>query len=191
MSKDERRNIKLISRDFQLRLIIEFVLINVLILVVFGILIYLFLDSEIAANLSRAHVTYKNISDMLVPIVLTLSVLNIFVTSFIIAIVVLYSSHRIAGPLYRFNEIVKAVLKGNLNPMTDLRKDDQLKLLADNFKMMVEQLNQDISRMKTITNQVLADADKKKKAEILNELHIIKSTLDKYHTSPDQKLPTQ
>lgn len=45
-------------------------------------------------------------------------------------IVVLYISHEIAGPLYRFESLCHQVGEGNLDTITYLRKKDQLQELA-------------------------------------------------------------
>ena len=55
----------------------------------------------------------------------------------------LYQSHKIAGPLYRLQQVCKEVMKGNLNPVTELRKSDQLIPLAEVFSNMVDALKVD------------------------------------------------
>jgi len=80
---EKQRRIILINRGFQLKLILKFLLVNILIMVVFGVSIYSFLNSELDTGLRSAHVTYKNIKDMLLPIVITLSVLSVLVSSII------------------------------------------------------------------------------------------------------------
>ena len=143
-----KRIIKLINRSFQFRLIGKFVLLNTVILVLFGAVIYVFFNSEVSANLASAHVMYRNVSQMLLPIVLTLSLLNILFTAGVIAVVVLYSSHKIAGPVYRFNEALKAVTAGNLAPLTRIREKDQFRELAENFGEMTGVLSDDMGELK-------------------------------------------
>lgn len=145
---DNKRKIKLINRSFQFRLMAKFVLINTLILVLFGALIYVFFNSEIDANLSSAHVMYRNVSQMLFPIVLTLSVLNILITAGVIVVVVLYSSHKIAGPVYRFNQALKAVTAGDLAPLTRVREKDQFRELSESFSEMTGVLSGDMGEIK-------------------------------------------
>jgi methyl-accepting chemotaxis protein len=148
MTTDNKRKIKLIDRSFQFRLMGKFVLINTVILVLFGALIYVFFSSEISANLASAHVMYRNVSEMLLPIVLTLSVLNILFTAIVIVVVVLYSSHKIAGPVYRFNEALKAVTAGDLAPLTRIREKDQFQELSDSFGEMTGVLSRDMGELK-------------------------------------------
>lgn len=177
-NKQIKRKIKLIDRVFQYRLITRFILVNILILIVFGGLIYVFFRSEIAANLASAHAAYRSAADMLLPIILTLSLLNILITSIIIAVVVVYWSHKIAGPLYRFNEALKEMKNGNLNPMSHIREDDQLSEVALSLQQLAEKLGRDIdgtrSRLQELkefcTGKDLPDEIKDKLVQIENLL---------------------
>ncbi len=143
-----KRKIKLIDRRFQYRLMLRFILVNVLVLVLFGGFIYLFFESEVSANLASAHAAYRSVSQMLFPVVLTLSLLNILITSILMAFLVVYSSHKIAGPLYRFNEALKEISGGNLKPLTRVRDGDQLGCLAQSLGQAVRRLGGDMAAIK-------------------------------------------
>ena len=54
---------------------------------------------------------------MLLPIVITLSVVNLVAMSVATTAIVLYASHRIAGPLYRFNQALNAMGGRDLGAM--------------------------------------------------------------------------
>lgn len=142
------RQIILINRSFQFKLIIKFILVNLLVMVLFGISLYFFLNSELDSNLRSAHVTYKNLKEMLLPIILTLSVLNILVSSIIISIFVMYASHKIAGPMYRFNAALNDICEKNLNTFASVREGDQLYECSDSLKKLISMLTADISAMK-------------------------------------------
>ncbi|MBN2041448.1 MAG: hypothetical protein JW864_15520 [Spirochaetes bacterium] len=146
--ENKRRHIILINKSFQFRLIIKFIIVNIIILILFSIFLYLFLNSEVESNLQSAHVTYKNIKDMLFPIILTLSILNIIISSILISIFVLYASHKVAGPLYRFNEALKSILNRNLHPVTSIREGDQLFECSTNLKLVSHVFSDDISDIK-------------------------------------------
>lgn len=176
-----RRKIKLIDRDFQFRLIVKFIIINTLVLALFGVLIYIFFNSEISSNLATAHVTYKNISQMLLPIVLTLSVINLLVTSVIIFVVVLYASHKIAGPMYRFNAAVGEISARNLLPLTKIREKDQLKGLSDSLSHMAETLAADYTEIKNHIGKIktLLPAEEIP-SEVREKLEAVEEIINKY-----------
>lgn len=145
---ERTRQIILINRSFQFKLIIKFILVNVLVMVLFGVSLYFFLNSEIDTNLRSAHVTYKNLKEMLLPIILTLSALNIIVSSIIISIFVMYASHKIAGPLYRFNSALGDICEKNLKTFASVREGDQLYECSDSLKKLIGMLAADISAIK-------------------------------------------
>lgn len=154
MSKSKKRRIILINKRFQYGLIIKFILVNIFILTIFGAFLFMFLNSEVETNLYSAHVTYQNMKDMLFPIVLTLSLINILVSSVIIAFFVFFASHRIAGPLYRFSEAIKQISLGNLKPMLTLRKKDELSGFSETLKDMADKLLEDMSGFKRIIGEI-------------------------------------
>jgi len=141
----------------------------------------MFLNSEIESNLYSAHVKYQNIKDMLFPIVLLLSIINILVASLIIGIFVLYASHKIAGPLYRFHNVIDKISNRNLKSDIDLRDGDQLYEFSIKLKRMSGKIKEDILGMKDIIselkNQQLKKLDKEKLSKKIHELEKI---LDQY-----------
>jgi len=154
MEQVTKRKVILINKQFQYNLILKFILVNCLILVLFGGFLYMFLNSEIESNLYSAHVTYSNISEMLSPIVLTLSILNIIISSVLISIFVLFASHKIAGPLYRFDQGVREICKRNLNVFLGLRKGDELYEFSDSLKEMVDVIKSDIIRTRELVVEI-------------------------------------
>ncbi|MDY6968911.1 MAG: hypothetical protein SVR08_09715 [Spirochaetota bacterium] len=156
MKKDveNRRKIVLINRNFQYRMISKFIVVNIIIMAIFGCFMYLFLNSEIESNLLSAHVTYRNVQDMLFPIILTLSIINIIFSSIIIGAFVLYASFRIAGPLFRFNQALLEMCQKNLRPFASVRKGDQLYECSSSLKSMSSIIADDFSNIKTIIDEI-------------------------------------
>ncbi len=159
----------MINRKFQITLIVKFLLVNILILSVFGVFLFLFLNSEVEANLHSAHVTYHNMKDMLFPIIVTLSILNILLSSAIITIFVLYASFRIAGPLYRFNTAIKEITKGNLKPLLKLRDKDELVEFSVSLQEMAGVCVDNIERSKFLSSR-LKEINQDLKNQDLEEL---------------------
>ena len=52
----------------------------------------------------------------------------------------IFISHKIAGPLYRFNFIFKAIKEGTVPPLIQVRKGDYLYNEMENINQMLEQL---------------------------------------------------
>ncbi len=171
MSGEKKRKTVIINKKFQFKMIAKFILLNIILMILFSGLIYIFLNSEIDSNLKSAHVNYRNVSEMLFPIVISLSIINILVSSLIISVFVLYASFKIAGPLYRFNEALKEMCGKNLLPPTSIRSYDQLydcsvtltefsKIISSDFNEIkkrideVSKLNKKGSERKKITAKI-------------------------------------
>jgi methyl-accepting chemotaxis protein len=176
MKKSERRKIVMINKRFQLTLILRFLIVNVALMLLSSVFLYLFLNSEIEANLHSAHVMYQNMGEMLLPIIVTISLLNVIISSTIITLFVLYTSFRIAGPLYRFNTAIREITKGNLTPLMKLRDKDELTDFSISLQEMAECLIDRVDKTKEISSR-LKELNKTIKSEELNE---ISGRLDSY-----------
>lgn len=155
MEADNRRRIKLISRDFQIGLIAKFIAANSIMVLLFGFVMYLFLRGEIQSSLQSAHATYRTMGEILFPIILTISLLMLGILSITIVFIVLYASHRIAGPIFRFHHALKEFEKRNLRSMTRIRDDDHLTAISITLENVRSQLLSDIGRLR----ENLSDAD--------------------------------
>lgn len=142
-----RRKTVLISRRFQITLILKFAALNMLAMMLFGVLIYIFLQSEIDANLRSAHVRFKHVSEIIMPVVISLTTINIIISTICIWVVVLYASFRISGPLYKFNNAIKSICKGNLHPMMDIRDSDQLKECSVSLQATASMIDKHIDKI--------------------------------------------
>jgi hypothetical protein len=143
-----RRKIKLINRDFQIGLMAKFIAANTAMVGLFGLVLYWFLRGEIQANLQSAHAAYRTMGEMLFPIILTISLLVLGILAITIVFVVLYASHRIAGPLYRFHQVLKAFAARNLQAMTKIREDDQLGEIAGTLEQVRAQWAADLQGLR-------------------------------------------
>jgi len=182
MEKKTRRARVMINREFQLGLMGRFALINASVMVLFGFFAYLFFDSEVNANLHSAHVTYSNMKDMLFPVTLTLSVINVLVSSSVIALVVLRASHRIAGPLYRFKMELEGMARGNLASKVTIREYDQLYGCVPAMRELATAIAGDLGRIREGVIRADRALEKRKTAEARKALEDLASVVSKYET---------
>jgi hypothetical protein len=148
------RRIKLINRGFQIGLMIKFLLANAAVLVLFGGVMYLFLHAEIESNLQSAHATYRTLGEMLFPIILTLSLLILAILSVTIVFVILYASHRIAGPMYRFHHALSELGNRNLKALTRIREDDQLVEISTALEAVRDRWSSDVAQLRRLAAEL-------------------------------------
>lgn len=181
MTNSERRKIILINREFQLKIIAKIIGVNIVVMVIFGLFLYMFLNSEIQSNLYSAHVKYQNIKEMLFPIVVILSIINIITSSLIIGLFVLFASHKIAGPFYKFNNVIDQISNRNLKSALDLRDGDQLYEFSMKIKRMSGTIKEDITGMKGIISEIKNQQSKKlDKEKLSKKIKELEKILDQY-----------
>ncbi len=102
--------------------------------------LYPMISSELNSGAASGHLDISGLKSNLFLALLIGNGLAILVAALATTYVILYISHKVAGPLYRFEAICKEIGNGNLNVSTGLRDMDQLTGLSDAFGEMLVQL---------------------------------------------------
>ena len=90
----------------------------------------------------------------------------------------IFLSHKIAGPLYRFETLLHQVAQGELTVRCQLRKFDEAKSVAEGFNQALEALDSKISELKKIVRENEKTPDRL--------LPPLKEELSKFKTSADR-----
>lgn len=136
----KKRRTVFIKRGFQIRFITWVIGLLIMCCLCSAAVLYPLLSSELNSGLTAGHRDIGNIKSQLTLAILIGNVLAIIVAALATTVVILYISHKIAGPLYRFERICKEIGHGNLNASAVLREKDQLKGLSEAFNEMLAQL---------------------------------------------------
>jgi len=91
------------------------------------------------------HNALRSVNRSLAPRIIILVVV-IFIAGIII-------SHRIAGPMYRFEKSAEAIRNGDLSVNFHVRKSDEMRATATVLEDMVESLRKDIKDMKRLADE--------------------------------------
>jgi len=148
-------------------------------------------DLKTAADL--AHIFDKVNHDLMIWI-------PIFIV--LIAFSSIFVSHRIAGPIYRFEQSAKTIAEGDLSLRIHLRKGDELHELAECFNVMTEHLEAIVKNDRKIISKIIhivkevpvdlksEDLSSKRKEEIIKQLvevvDDLKIVTSKYKLSDSQ-----
>ena len=89
-----------------------------------------------------------------------------------------FLSHKIAGPLYRFEATLKQIEKGDLATRVKLRKFDEAQFVADHFNETIENLDFTFGRLKNIIRENEANPERMK-SRLLEELSKFKTSADR------------
>jgi methyl-accepting chemotaxis protein len=94
------------------------------------------------------------------------------------AVLAVFISHKIAGPMFRFERSLEAIANGDLHFQVNLRKSDEFKYLADKVNTMILQLRSKIQTEQTgimeinelMTQLQALEKTKGKKQQLINKV---------------------
>lgn len=89
----------------------------------------------------------------------------------------IFISHKIAGPLYRFEKVLYQMSQGDLSVRCRLRKFDEARSVANAFNFSLEFLDQKIAQLKKIVRENERDPER-----LISSL---KNALEDFKTSAD------
>lgn len=101
-------------------------------------------------------------------------------------LIFIFFSHRIAGPLYRFETILKELSEGNLSVRMDLRKTDQFSELKDAVNLTAASLDNRVGKIKNALSEIegfLKEGDPKDISGIRDRIALIKEEICRFRTS--------
>ena len=129
MEKWRRKNY-FIEKNFQTRFIMRFCAIVITSSLLIIWLLFILSVNFTTVAIENAHVIVKRTSDFMLPIVIqTVMVVTAF-SAFAVIALTLFTSHKIAGPVYRLKIEIEKFKNGNLSANFKTRSSDQLQDLA-------------------------------------------------------------
>lgn len=145
--KDNKRKVYLINRQFQIRFILFSILSSVIICCIFFALNWYFFwrfeTVGLAIGLTPGSVFFEFLSRQQV-FLNTIFFVGAGVTLLVLVFMGLIFSHRIAGPLYRLNNHMSDVAKGETNSNISFRKKDYFPELADSLNLLLDKYRKDV-----------------------------------------------
>lgn len=149
-----RRRNYLINRDFQVGFTIKFLIIIVIeSLLAVGLFTYLS-RGTLTTGFIGSDFRIARTSEFFLPTLLVSNLIIIIVTAVIGIAVLVYMSHRIAGPLYRFEKVLNEMEGGDLTQRFNLRDNDQLSELSASITGLTTTMNNRIGEIKSRTNEL-------------------------------------
>jgi len=116
-----------------------------------ALLIFWITGGDLQAQSQSAHANIANSWERLGLSILISNVVSMIIAGAIAMYVVLHATHKIVGPLYRFEKNCQQIGDDNLDAYVSLRETDQLQALGLAFTDMVDKL-----RARKRTQQALA-----------------------------------
>ncbi len=177
--KSVRRKQYFIKKDYQFTFIMKFCLLVLIGAVLSSGLLFFFSQGTLTSSFEDSRLVIKQTSFAIMPMVIYTNLFSLaFITIATIA-VVLFISHRIAGPMFRFEKDLKEIGEGNLMKNISLRKKDQFTDMANSFNTMTTGLRDRILEVDgCVVDLMEADSDlsgksPERRREELERIHVL------------------
>jgi len=151
----KRRNYY-INKAFQSEFILKFCGLVVLGSAAFGVILYIFSKHVLTTSFENSRLVIKSTADYLLPGLLFGGIIVAILTALAAGIVVMLMTHRIAGPMYRFEKYINEIGSGRLHSDLKIRKKDQFQNMTGALNKMTADLKLGLMEV----NEVSAKLDK-------------------------------
>lgn len=129
-----------IKKDFQTKFILKFCLLLLAGVIVSTGLLFVFSRDTLTSSFQDSKLVIENTAMAILPNVVYTGLITLALLAIATIIVTLFISHRIAGPMFRFEKELKEIGEGDLTKKVSLRKKDQTQELADCINDMTASL---------------------------------------------------
>ncbi len=137
-----------IKKDFQKKFIAKFLFVLLLSGVISVVLTLTFTQGTLTSSFTDSKLTIQNTSLAIMPSVIGTTLVTLFFVSIIVVMVTLLVSHKIAGPMVRFEKDIQRLSTGDLKSRINIRQGDQFQELVISLNTMIDSLNQKVSTIR-------------------------------------------
>ncbi|MBE9582144.1 MAG: HAMP domain-containing protein [Proteobacteria bacterium] len=170
-----KRRIFFIKKEFQIRFILKFCLLLLAGIAISTGLLFLFSQDTLTSSFEQSRLVIKSTGQAILPSVIYTNLITLGLVTLATIVVTLFVSHKIAGPMFRFEKELKQVAEGDLTKRVVLRKKDQITDMAESLNNMISSLHEKLLDIQTDVERIRQSASRqnapKELIEELNKLH--------------------
>ena len=144
-----------VKKDYQFRFIVKFCLIVFLGALISSGLLFLFSRGTLTSSFDQSRLTIEKTSIAIMPAVLWTNAITLALITLATVIVVLFVSHKIAGPLFRFEKELREIAKGDLSKSIHLRREDQITEMAEELNRMTAGLRDRVRGVRSEVDRLI------------------------------------
>lgn len=169
--KPYKRRQFFVKKDYQFKFILKFCLIVMAGSFISTGLILFFSQGTLTSSFENSRLVVKSTALAILPAIIYTNIITLIMISLATILVVLFVSHKIAGPMFRFEKELKLIGDGDLTKVIHLRKDDQIKDMAESLNKMTASLHGKTLDIQHGLEKVVASAKKQEAPlELIEEL---------------------
>lgn len=164
-------------KGIDLKLVSRFALYTSVVAVILLVASVLFLTDKLGASYAEIIYAHSFTQKHLKPVLLISGLCLLSFVAFITWLFTIYSTFRIAGPLYRFSRNLEQAAEGV--PPLGVRKDDALQEISEQLKQSVTGLHNHYRQIDKQINELLYQIDIKDTRELDKSLAKLKTLINK------------
>ena len=145
-----------VKKGFQASFILKFCLLLLGGMVLSTLLLLLMSQDTLTSSFQDSRLVIQATSEAILPGLVTTNLITIVVVTVAAAAVLLFVSHRIAGPLYRLEKEITRIGEGDLSVQVSLRRKDQIGELAQTLNMATSQVHTKVFHLAEKLNEARA-----------------------------------
>ncbi|MFA5062449.1 MAG: methyl-accepting chemotaxis protein [Candidatus Omnitrophota bacterium] len=146
-SGHKRRNY-LIDRNFQLQFILRFSILVLLGGLITTAVLYLLAMQSTTVVFHNSRVVARTTADAILPLLLPTVVIVTVIIGIAAAVLAMFVSHKISGPLFRFKKVLETLSGGDFSLDFSIRECDQLHDVAGILNGMIRETRQEMHKLK-------------------------------------------
>jgi methyl-accepting chemotaxis protein len=178
-----RRKNYLIKKRFQIGFFYRFIVLLGLEAVLIAILFMHVANDTVTAGYLDSILSVETTSHFFfIPFLLIVLIVGVGIAIAAMVIFILLS-HRIAGPLYRFENVLNDINTGDLTKRVSLRRTDELIELKEALNVLMESFDQRLGRVKTNLSELkdlLSKNDPANSEKIYKAIELLKKEIDHF-----------
>jgi methyl-accepting chemotaxis protein len=173
-----------INKDFQTGFALKFCIILIIGAILSTGILFAFTSNTLTTSFEDSRISIEKTSRDILPAMLYTNAITVATISLAAIVVLIFISHKIVGPFYRFEKSFEEIGNGNLSLRIELREKDQFSVIAQKINEMNKQLNDRIVRLKEKATLIRSEMDQQSPdLDLLRrETAALQGALDKFRT---------
>jgi methyl-accepting chemotaxis protein len=166
-----KRKYYFVKKDFQFSIILKFCLLLLIGAAISTGLLLLFSQDTLTSTFRDSRLEIRTTASVILPAIIYTNLITLALITVATIIVTLFISHKLAGPLFRFEKELREIGEGNLSKNICLRKDDQMITLCEDMNRMSECLRGKLLTICDDLGEITRRAsERKENEELVSEL---------------------
>jgi len=170
-----------VKKGYQFAFILKFCLIVIAGAVISTGLLFLFSQGTLTSSFQNSSLVIEKTGFAILPSVFYTNIITLVLILLATITVVLFVSHKIAGPLFRFEKELKEIGQGDLTKAIRLRNRDQITDIAEGLNSMTASLRDKVIAIQNDLGQVIELASEQGASEkIIEDLRRLDQSIHKH-----------